>query len=102
MSLKETLGKIDLVDARSNDPRVKAAKDLGINLDEGMVASISGEIYHGAQAVYILAQLSSKSNFLNKLNHIIFSNRQMANFLYPLLKFGRRVTLFLRGRKLIG
>ncbi|MDF1610274.1 DCC1-like thiol-disulfide oxidoreductase family protein [Hoeflea sp. YIM 152468] len=101
VSLRETLGKVDLVDARSGDPRVQAAKDLGIDLNEGMVASIDGEIYHGAKAVNILAQLSSDSKFFNKLNRAVFSNRLMASFLYPFLKAGRRATLFIRGSRLI-
>ncbi len=58
--LRETLGKVELVDARSQDPRVRKYQREGYNLNEGMLFVWNGRIYHGSDAVHVLAGLSTK------------------------------------------
>lgn len=99
--LRNTIGPVELIDARSGDPRVKAVEREGLDLDEGMVFVWNGRIFHGEAAVHVLAGLSSDLTFASRLNRKIFSNRVLARIFYPALKFGRRITLLARGRKLI-
>jgi predicted DCC family thiol-disulfide oxidoreductase YuxK len=99
--LKESVGAVDLVDARSGDPRVARYRRLGFDLDEGMLFVWRGKVHHGADAVHVLAGLSSRSTWFNRLNRAIFSSPAATTALYPLLKLGRRATLFLRGKGLI-
>jgi len=96
--LRETIGPVELLDARSDDPRVINLWSQGNNLDEGMVFLHRGRTYFGSEAVHVLASLSSSSGLFNRLNAAVFHSQKAADFLYPALKLGRRLTLRMRGR----
>lgn len=98
LRLRDSVGHVELVDARSDDPRVRAMQHRGYDLDEGMVFAWKGRIYHGADAVNALALLASPSSLFNRLNAAILSRPAVARAVYPLLKAGRRATLWVRGR----
>ncbi|MEZ0497948.1 DCC1-like thiol-disulfide oxidoreductase family protein [Sphingomonas sp. IW22] len=99
--LREAIGPVELLDARSGDPRVEALWRQGYDLDEGMVFAHRGRVFHGAEAVQVLASLSSRSGLFNRLNAAIFRSPAVARMLYPALKLGRRATLMARGRSLM-
>ena len=101
MRLRDAVGKVELVDARSDDPRVRRYWRDGYDLNEGMLFVYRGRVYHGSDAVHVLAGLSSRSSWFNRLNGRIFSSRAASTVLYPLLKLGRRLTLIARGKGLI-
>ncbi|WEX73889.1 DUF393 domain-containing protein [Sinorhizobium numidicum] len=101
MRLRETIGPVELLDARSGDPRVAGFQRQGFDLNEGMLFVFDDRVYHGDEAVNLLAILSSSSSILGWLNRAILSNSTAARVIYPVLKFGRRITLRLRGRSLI-
>lgn len=101
MRLRETVGPVELVDARSGDPRVDRYWRDGFDLNEGMLFVHRGRVHHGAEAVRILADLSSPDGAWNRLNALVFSSPTAAALLYPLLKLGRRATLLARGKRLI-
>jgi len=100
--LRDTIGDVELLDARSGDPRVDALWREGYNLDEGMVFIHGDRVFHGAEAVHVLASLSSKNGMFNRLNAAVFRSPRMAAALYPALKLGRRLTLKLRRTSLLG
>lgn len=99
--LREAVGKVELLDARSRDPRLSTYWQRGYDLNEGMLFVYKGKAYYGSDAVHVLAGLSSPISWFNRLNRTIFSNRAASAVLYPLLKIGRRLTLFARGKTLI-
>ena len=99
--LRETVGKVEMLDARSNDPRLSTYWQRGYDLNEGMLFVYNGKAYYGSDAVHLLAGLSSPISWFNRLNRAIFSNRTASTVLYPLLKIGRCLTLFARGKTLI-
>jgi predicted DCC family thiol-disulfide oxidoreductase YuxK len=99
--LRETVGPVRLIDARSGDPMVLAYQEKGYDLNQGMLFIYNDQVHYGSEAVFILGGLSSPLSLFNRLNRIVFSSRMAAKLLYPLLKIGRRVTLFLRGKSLI-
>jgi predicted DCC family thiol-disulfide oxidoreductase YuxK len=99
--LRETVGNVDLVDARSDDPRVAQYQRRGYDLNEGMLFVWKGQIHHGSAAVHVLGALSSDAGWFNKVNRAVFSSRFASTLLYPFLKLGRRATLALRGKPLI-
>ncbi|WFU66719.1 DCC1-like thiol-disulfide oxidoreductase family protein [Bradyrhizobium brasilense] len=94
LRLRERIGRVELVDARSGDPRI--AQYCCYDLNEGMLLAYGEEIYHGAEAIYVLAKLSS--TLFNRLNRAILSNPTAARLLYPLLRAGRNLTLAARGK----
>jgi predicted DCC family thiol-disulfide oxidoreductase YuxK len=99
--LREAIGPVELLDARSGDPRVEELWRQGYDLDEGMVFAHQGRVFYGAEAVHVLSSLSSRSGLFNRLNAAAFASQRLANFVYPFLKLGRRLTLKARRRSLL-
>ena len=99
--IRERVGQVHLVDARSVQPIVAEIRRAGLDLDEGMVVKSQGRLYHGADAMNLLAVLGSEGTLFNRLNRALFSRPRLARFLYPPLVRGRRLALRLLGRRLI-
>lgn len=90
------------INARSaDDTLVKQAKDAGLDLDDGMVVVHRGKLYHGADALNIMARLAPKKGIGNRLNRLFFGNATVARLSYPLLRAGRNTLLRILGRKKI-
>jgi predicted DCC family thiol-disulfide oxidoreductase YuxK len=102
LRLRETIGPVALINAREGGPRVERLRNLGYNLDGGFVLEWENKIYHGADAINRLALLSTRSNFFNKMNAFVFRSRTASKVLYPVLRKGRDLTLFLMGRTKLG
>jgi len=79
---------LHLVDARA-EPEL--AGSYGLDLNEGMIIDLDGRVYYGADAVCLLSQLSQRPGPLR--------HERVARALYPLLRFGRNMTLKILGRK---
>ena len=99
LRLRQTVGPVELVDARSGDPRAARYWAQGRDLDQGMLFVYNGRVYHGADAVHVLAGLSGPVSWFNRMNRFVFASRTASAILYPLLKFGRRMTLLARGKE---
>lgn len=98
MRLRQNVGPVDLIDARSDDPRAVALRQSGLDLDRGMAVNYGGRLYHGADAAHILAVLSDKGGVLNA---ILRSPRRAALF-YPIMRAVRNLSLQVLGRRKIG
>lgn len=79
---------VRLLDARREPERARA---YGLDLNEGMIVDLDGEVSHGAAAVSLLSRLSRRPGPL--------ASRRIAEFLYPAMRAGRAATLRLLGRK---
>jgi len=101
LTLQHSVGEVELLSARSDDVRVQHYVDRGYDLDEGMLVVTHNEIYAGAAAMHWLSLHTSGAGFFEAMHGFIFKRRWLANWLYPLLKLGRRIWLALRGRVLI-
>lgn len=100
--LREAVGPLRLIDARSGAPEVAAARGQGFVLDEGMLLRLDGRDYAGAECLQRLALLSSRSTLFNRLNYALLRSPSAARWSYPLLRFGRNVALRLLGRPKLG
>lgn len=101
MRLKETAGEVKLIDLRSNQEIKAELISEGFELDKGMVVDMDGRRVEGAEAVHQLALLSTPSNSFNRFNKAIMSSKFLSTVLYPFLRAGRWVVLFLLGREQI-
>jgi len=101
MALRERVGAVDLVDARSGDPRVASAERDGYDLDEGMLAIYGGKTYYGGDAVALISTLSSNEGRVQSLISKLLGNPTRARLLYPILKCGRNLALRALGRSKI-
>jgi predicted DCC family thiol-disulfide oxidoreductase YuxK len=101
LRLRDAIGPVRLVDARSNDPVVKRLLDAGYDLDEGM-AMVDGEtIWHGQDCIHRLALMSTPSGAFNRINAAVFRSPHLSKAIYPMLRGGRNLTLRVMGRKKI-
>jgi predicted DCC family thiol-disulfide oxidoreductase YuxK len=99
--IKHSGGRISLINARESHPEVEHIKAMGFDLNQGMVVKISEQYYYGADALHILALLSSRSGLLNQLNYWLFKSEGLSKLLYPLMREGRNFTLKLLGKSKI-
>lgn len=98
MRLRETVGPVQLIDARDGGATVDAASKAGFDLNEGMIFRYGGRYYYGADAIQMLSMMSGNSGWLNRINAALFRSPARADMLYPILRAGRTVTLRLLGR----
>ena len=66
-----------------------------------MIVVYKNKLYFGADAVNIISILGEKSSIINSLIINIFKNKSISKITYPFLKIGRRILLFILGKKLI-
>lgn len=97
LRLRDTVGRVDLIDARSGDARLADLRRAGCDLNAGMVVRRDGRIWHGAEAVWLLSRLSKGGPLAWLLR-----DRHRARLIYPLLRRGRNLLLRLLGRRPIG
>src|SRR5205807_9633454 len=87
ISLREAGGPAELIDARSGDPRLRAYESAGYDLNEGMLFEYNGTVYFGADAVNILATLSTPVSTFNRINGALLSKQLVARLFYPMFNF---------------
>jgi predicted DCC family thiol-disulfide oxidoreductase YuxK len=100
--IRQQTDHVHLIDARSGHPLVADIRRRGYDLDAGMVVQFEGRLYHGAEAMNLLAILGSRGGLFNWLNRTIFRHPRVSRVLYPWLVRGRLLLLRLLGRRTIG
>jgi hypothetical protein len=99
VKLREAVGPVRLIDARSDDPVVRRLTDAGYDLNEGM-AMVDGEtIWHGDECLNRIALMSTPSGLFNRINAGVFRSESASRLLYPWLRGGRNLALKALGRK---
>ena len=96
--IRQLAGKVHMIDARSDHPLVAEIRAMGLSLDNGMAVKWGGRVYHGADALHVLALLGSEDGAFNRLNRWVFQRPKLGRMLYPWMVAGRRLTLKLLGR----
>jgi predicted DCC family thiol-disulfide oxidoreductase YuxK len=102
LRLRDTLGRVELVNAREGGPIVDEIIAAGLDLDEGMALKMNGHLYHGDECIHRLALLSTPSTTFNRVNRAVFRSKTMSRVLYPVLRSGRNAILRLLGRPKFG
>ncbi len=90
-----------LLSARESHPLVIHYQQQGIDLNDGLLVAMDGATYTGADAMTVLAACSTAHPAVNRFNRALFASRWRAHLLYPVLKAGRRLGLWLLRRPLI-
>jgi predicted DCC family thiol-disulfide oxidoreductase YuxK len=99
LSVQQAAGKLVLLDARDEPPIMWEINDAGLDLDEGFAVKAGRQWFHGADAIHVLALMSTKAGIFNRLNFLIFRSRALSRVLYPALKTGRALLLLLLGKQ---
>lgn len=96
--IRESIGRLKIIDAREESDILKEITVKGLDIDQGMVLKIGGQIYYGPDAIHMLALISRKSDLFNRINYWIFKSNKLSHVIYPLLKFYRNVLLKILGK----
>jgi predicted DCC family thiol-disulfide oxidoreductase YuxK len=96
--VEESVGDLKLIDAREPSDVLDDITALGLDIDQGMVLKMAGEIYYGADAIHALALISSRSGLFNRLNYLMFFSKRVPRILYPALRGGRNLLLKILGK----
>jgi predicted DCC family thiol-disulfide oxidoreductase YuxK len=102
LRLRETIGDVELVDARQGGKFVEDVFAAGYDLDEGMVLVYRGRYYHGADCMHMIGLLSTPSSIFNRANKFMTRSPRVMAWIYPVLRAGRNATLRMLGRSKIG
>ena len=96
--LRESIGRVRLIDARDQGPELLEVRAAGLNIDEGMVLKLNGRLHHGDECIQHIALLTTPSGVFNRLNAWVFRSGARSRALYPMLRTGRNTALRLLGR----
>lgn len=101
LAIRQLESRFEIVNARQYHPILENIKEMGLDLEEGFVLKIENEYFHGADAINRLALITTHSGLFNRLNYFIFKSAYLSKILYPFLRTGRSIFLYLLGiRKL--
>lgn len=95
--IRQATGQLHLVDARQPGALMDEITAAGLDIDQGMVLKMAGQLYYGADAMHMLTLLSTPSGLFNRFNYYLFSTRLGSRILYPLGKALRNLVLKVLG-----
>ena len=98
VGIKQSLGPLTLIDARQSSDVLAEITAQGLDIDQGIVVKMNGQLYYGADAMQALALMSSRTGIFNRLNYWVFRSAIVSGLLYPLLKVCRNLLLKSLGR----
>ena len=98
--IKQAVGYLYILNAREADghPLMMEIKAQGLDLNQGIVVKFQDRLYHGRDALHLLAMIGSEHGWLNRLNVALFRHRRLAVIAYPLMKAVRKLSLFVLRR----
>ena len=99
--IRESVGELQLIDAREKSPIMDEITAAGLDIDEGMVLKMNDQLYYGPDAIHALSLISSRSGIFNRLVYWVFKSKRVSHVLYPILKTGRLILLKLMRRSRI-
>tara|TARA_B100000214_G_scaffold365831_1_gene334061 strand:+ start:408 stop:809 length:402 start_codon:yes stop_codon:yes gene_type:complete len=99
LELKSSLTELEILDGRKNLALLTKLYDQGYDLNKGAILIRNEKILHGANAInWICSEMKEPSDSLLELLRIIFTSNKRANILFPLLLWGRRISLIFKGK----
>jgi predicted DCC family thiol-disulfide oxidoreductase YuxK len=96
--IKESVGRVVLVDARDGGPVMEEITARGLDIDQGMVVKVGSELYYGPDAIHALALMGTNKGFFNRLAYWSFRSRSVSRVLYPILRACRNLLLKTLGK----
>ncbi len=99
LELKSSLNEFEILDGRKNLDLLSKLYKQGYDLNKGAILISNENIMHGADAInWICSKIKDPSDSLLEIIRIIFTSNKRTNFLFPLLLWGRRLSLTLKGK----
>ena len=99
LELKSSIPSLKIIDGRKNLEKLTQLYKQGYDLNKGAILIHNGKIMHGADAInWICSELKEPNDSLLKIIRIIFSSNKRSKKVFPLLLWGRRISLTLKGK----
>jgi predicted DCC family thiol-disulfide oxidoreductase YuxK len=97
--VRQSVGELRVVDARTEKqhPVMQEINAAGLDLDEGMVIKYRDKLYHGKEALLLMANIGADNGLFNKINNWLFHFVPIATLSYPFMKLTRNVAITLKG-----
>ncbi len=96
--IRESVGELTIIDAREQSEVMDEITAQGLDIDQGMVLKMGGQLYYGADAIHALALISSRYGVFNRFNYWMFKSSTLSGLLYPVLRLFRNLLLKLLGK----
>lgn len=96
MQLKHAMPLLTLHNGRTDNQLINALHSNNYDLNKGMILIYQNNIFYGDKCINKLSQLIKKNNFFNKIIYLCFRNQLLAKILYPILKAGRHLWLYIK------
>jgi predicted DCC family thiol-disulfide oxidoreductase YuxK len=93
MRIRPSAGRLGLVNAREPAPVMAEITQARLDIDQGMVVKLDGELHYGSDAIHALARVSSRSDLFNRLTYHLFRSRTASRIVYPVLRACRNLLL---------
>tara|TARA_Y100001968_G_scaffold311809_1_gene334283 strand:- start:309 stop:716 length:408 start_codon:yes stop_codon:yes gene_type:complete len=99
IELKSSLPGFEILDGRKNLALLSQLYRQGYDLNKGAILMKGGTIMHGADAInWICSEIKEPSDSLLEILRLVFTSAKRTNLLFPLLLWGRRISLTLKGK----
>ena len=99
LELKSSLPSLQIIDGRQNLEQLTQLYNQGYDLNKGAILIKNGKIQHGPDAINcICSELKEPNDALLEMLRIIFSSNIRTKKLFPILLWGRRILLTLKGK----
>ena len=99
LELKSTITSLEILDGRENLALLTKLYKQGYDLNRGAILINKGNILHGADAInWICSEINEPSDSLLEVLRVIFKSNKRTRFLFPILLWGRRLSLSLKGK----
>jgi predicted DCC family thiol-disulfide oxidoreductase YuxK len=96
--IRADVGELQLVDARDGGLIMDEITAAGLDIDQGMVLKVGGQLYYGSDAIHALSLLSTRAGFFNRLSYWSFRSKALSRVLYPVLRTLRNLLLKMLGK----
>lgn len=96
--IRESAGRLVLVDARSGGPIMDEITAAGLDIDQGMVVKVGDTLFYGPDAIHVLALLGTNSGVFNRISRWSFRSKRVSRVLYPVLRACRNLLLKVLGK----
>ena len=99
LELKNSIPSLQILDGRKNLEHLTQLYREGYDLNKGAILIHNGEIKHGADAInWICSELKEPNDSLLEILRILFTARKRSKLLFPILLWGRRISLTIKGK----
>jgi predicted DCC family thiol-disulfide oxidoreductase YuxK len=96
--IRADVGQLILVDARDAGSVMNEITAAGLDIDQGMVLKVGGQIYYGSEAIHALSLMSTRTGLFNRITYWCFRSHTTSRVVYPLLRSMRNLLLKFLGK----